>query len=227
MANNLSLIFTDSFQDPFNNGDLNEMISANQILLDNEIGNAGYDVGHVFGKGNGVNDGGLAALEVVESLVKKRRAPRSWISPQAILLLSTLSLMNWAINSVPTYIQWRGRRLYWRRQFRTSVEPGSGSTIMSYAGVCGADDIEQFSDPFFHAVSFEQIEDHIANNNGAGSTTTATGNTIPTVSAGAEFTIPAQTPFVLTATGNDVDGDSLTYAWGADRQRALKGIDCW
>jgi hypothetical protein len=225
VANNLSLIFTDSFQDPFNNGDLNEMISANQILLDNEIGNAGYDVGHVFGKGNGVNDGGLAALEVVGITGEKAQGASILDQPtgDSFVIDIVAHELGHQFGADHTF-NGVGGGCTGEGNLGTSVEPGSGSTIMSYAGVCGADDIEQFSDPFFHAVSFEQIEDHIANNNGAGSTTTATGNTIPTVSAGAEFTIPAQTPFVLTATGNDVDGDSLTYAWEQIDNGPLKAL---
>src|SRR5204863_10087924 len=35
----------------------------------------------------------------------------------------------------------------------------------------------------------------------------------PTVSAGANYTIPRQTPFQLTAAGSDTDGDMLTFCW--------------
>jgi hypothetical protein len=42
---------------------------------------------------------------------------------------------------------------------------------------------------------------------------TATGNNPPTVDAGADYKIPARTPFVLTANGSDPDGNPITFCW--------------
>jgi subtilisin-like proprotein convertase family protein len=45
-------------------------------------------------------------------------------------------------------------------------------------------------------------------------TRTPTGNSIPTVEAGVNYTIPTQTPFTVTAVGSDANsGDTLTYDW--------------
>jgi hypothetical protein len=42
---------------------------------------------------------------------------------------------------------------------------------------------------------------------------TGTGNTPPAVNAGPNRTIPRETPFRLTATGSDPDGDAVTFNW--------------
>ncbi len=95
------------------------------------------------------------------------------------------------------------------------MEPGSGSTIMGYAGTTNATDIQQHSDPYFHAVSIQQIDAYITTGRGAScAVITPTENTIPTVKAGKDYTIPRSTPFALTATGNSGNAsDSLTYCW--------------
>ncbi|WP_435524477.1 reprolysin-like metallopeptidase [Chryseobacterium indoltheticum] len=91
-----------------------------------------------------------------------------------------------------------------------NMEPGSGSTIMGYAGITDQN-VTMHSDPFFHAVSIQQITNNIKTKTCP--VTTNTGNTIPTADAGLDYIIPKGTPFKLTGTGTDGDGDALTYIW--------------
>ena len=98
----------------------------------------------------------------------------------------------------------------------TTVEPGSGSTIMGYAGICSPN-VQNNSDPYFSVVNFEEVMAFVEAGTGSTSGCPAVGNNngnaIPTVDAGQDFTIPRGMPFVLTGSASDVDGDSLTYSW--------------
>jgi hypothetical protein len=104
----------------------------------------------------------------------------------------------------------------------SAFEPGSGSTIMSYAGTCENDEFTQpnnaqnFNDAYYHVKSLEDMiaftRENIAD---ACATKVPTANTIPTISLDYEdgFYIPISTPFELTAEATDLEGDDVTYCW--------------
>lgn len=70
------------------------------------------------------------------------------------------------------------------------------------------------SAPYAHSNSYHQLARHLINTVPAAGTNIVTGNTVPTVSAGADRSIPINTPFTLTAIATDPDaGDNLTYVW--------------
>lgn len=95
----------------------------------------------------------------------------------------------------------------------TEVEPGSGSSIMGYAGICPAN-VQSNSDAYFGYVN---IRDILANVKSGVSSSCAQitdlSNHAPTANAGADYVIPKSTPFVLVGSGSDSDGDALTYNW--------------
>ncbi len=98
----------------------------------------------------------------------------------------------------------------------TAYEPGSGSTIMAYAGICSAENLQNNSDATFHAGSIAQIDSFTGAGGSCGTPVAIMGgNADPALTAIANTTIPAETPFVLNVSGptTDIDGDPLEYQW--------------
>ncbi|VAW26372.1 hypothetical protein MNBD_BACTEROID04-1240, partial [hydrothermal vent metagenome] len=99
------------------------------------------------------------------------------------------------------------------RNDATAVEPGSGSTIMAYAGICAPNNVQNLSDAYFHLVSIREMWDNITAGNSTCGAETSTANNTPVLNVLANYTIPISTPFVLDATATDAENDALTYTW--------------
>ncbi|WP_442509253.1 di-heme-cytochrome C peroxidase [Novipirellula sp. SH528] len=209
--NNDQLIHTDSQNDPFNNDDANALITQSQRVIDRIIGDANYDVGHTFSTGAG----GLAGLGVVGVRGQKARGVTGRDNPvgDPFDVDYVAHELGHQFGGDHTFNGKAGFCSGGNRNAATAVEPGSGSTIQAYAGICQSDDLQRNSDPFFHAISLSQIIAHTTLGAGNVVTPQPTGNTIPFVDAGSSHTIPKQTPFKLTANGGDLDGDRLLYCW--------------
>ncbi|MEZ4986436.1 MAG: M12 family metallo-peptidase [Saprospiraceae bacterium] len=98
----------------------------------------------------------------------------------------------------------------------SAFEPGSGTTIMSYAGSCGNQNVSFDNDDYYHGHSVVQFQEYTRENNaGVCATVIETGNTEPTLSLPYSdgFYIPIATPFELVANATDEEGDALTYCW--------------
>lgn len=219
IANETSIIFTDPVTDGYTNGSPSTMLAENQTKLDAVIGSANYDIGHVFGSisvGPGsVSFSGVAFVGVVCTSGNKARGAStmggaSSSFPHSIFVSGTTHEMAHQF-SAPHSFNGTTSGCSAQRSAAGAYEPGSGSTIMGYS-ICGTDNLQTLPDLYFHTGSLEQVVTYAA---GAGNCAamTATGNNAPTISTLSNFTIPANTPFTLTAAVTDPDGDATTGGW--------------
>ncbi len=205
--NNDQLIFLDANTDPYNNGSATQVINESHVQCTNIIGTNNFDVGHCFTTGAG----GLAGLGVICQSNNKGRGVTGTFNPvgDPFDIDYVAHELGHQFGANHTFNNSCGNN----RNGGTAMEPGSGSTIMAYAGICGPN-VQFASDDYFHAISLFEISNHITNGTGSNCPTlTSTGNSAPTLVQSADYILPISTPFKLTASGEDTNGDILTYCW--------------
>ena len=211
-SGNDTIIFTDTATDPFNNDDGD--IDANVTVQQNAQTQAGtklgaFDIGHVVNTGGG----GLAGLGVLCTAEKSAGMTGS-PNPvgDAFFIDYVAHEIGHQFGADHTFNGTTGSCGGGNREASQAWEPGSGSSIMAYAGICGEENLQANSLPYFHSKSIEQMRAHMATVASCGSSQSLTNNA-PQVAAGNDYVIPANTPFVLKGAGADLDQDPLSYTW--------------
>lgn len=206
------LIFTNPNTDPYNNSSPLTMVAQHQQQCDTIIGTWNYEIGHVLATAGG----GYGEIGSVCQAGKKAMGVSGFFPPvgDAFAIdyvaheLGHQLGANHSFNGV-------GQSCKNGRFASTAWEPGSGSTIMSYAGICGpGDNIQPHSDPQFHAGSIAEVKTYLSWAGLCG-WTIPSGNNDPVITNMPAWglTIPRATPFELKAQGYDPDGDPIAWAW--------------
>ncbi|WP_429178858.1 reprolysin-like metallopeptidase [Aeromonas salmonicida] len=228
-SGNDAIIFTDPASDPFSNDDtdvdVNGQVQATaQTLPSGALGP--FDIGHVVNTGGG----GLAGLGVLCTATKSDGMTGS-SNPvgDAFFIDYVAHEIGHQFGADHTFNGTTKSCGGGNRVAEQAFEPGSGTSIMAYAGICDDENIQPHSDPYFHSKSIEQMRAHMATVPTCG-TTLSLSNNAPQAAAGANYAIPANVPFVLRGAGADLDKDPLTYTWeqidlGTESSSTLDMID--
>lgn len=206
VANNDQVVFDNPATDPFANTDAD--IESNQAVMNNTIGIANYDVGHVFNTGGG----GLAYLGVICNDSAKWAGMTGSSSPIAdpFVVDYVAHELGHQFGAEHTFNGTTDACS--NRATNSAFEPGSGSTIMAYAGICADENLQRNSDAFFHSHSLVQMNTYL-NQSGQCAKVDNTSNQAPVVNAGKDYAIPANTPFKLTGSATDPENNALSYSW--------------
>jgi len=244
-----NLIFTNAATDPYSTSDFmckwnNELMN---VLHGGAYGvtDASFDIGHLFGaSGGGGNAGCIGCIGSNDISTTSYTAAQSNCKDAGGNYYAYTSPDNYKgsgftspANNVPMgdtfdidYVAHEiGHQLGDNHTYSFNegtgvcVEPGSGSTIMGYAGITGNNtDVQQHSDAYFHTVSIDQVQTNLAAV--TVDVETPITNNPPVVTAmNTTYTIPKSTAFVLTASATDPDGDALTYCWEQMNSSSLSG----
>lgn len=205
VANNKDIIFLDPATDNLTNDYSLGLGGEGQAIINSVIGFSNYDISNILYYGSGGWSGGRPCV------FGKGGSVSGYIPGAESLSIGLFSHeIGHSLGAGHTFNGGIGTSCGNARSVLSSVEPGGGSTIMAYT-MCGAQNIVQITDNYFHLASIREMWETISN---AGCiATTITGNHAPVLEKLTNFTIPISTPFVLNVTASDIDGDNLTYTW--------------
>lgn len=215
IANTTSVIYYNASTDPYTT--MSSWNSQLQSTLNSVIGAANYDIGHMFGStGGGGNAGCIGCVCVDATKGSGITSPADGI-PQGD---------NFDIDYVVHEV---GHQLGGNHTFSHSLEGtgvnkevGSGITIMGYAGIT-SQDVANHSIDIYHEATIAQIQTNLAGKTCPVTTSITANNATPVVATVPNYTIPISTPFALTGSATDVNGDALTYCWEQNDNSTVSG----
>lgn len=202
VANTANIFYYAAGSDPYSNGSGSAMLGENQTTCDNVIGSANYDMGHVFSTGGG----GVAYLGCICNNPNKAGGVTGQPSPIGDPFSIDYVAHEMGHQLGGNHTQYNSCN----RVAAAAMEPGSASTIMGYAGIC-APNVQNNSDAYYHAKSIKEIKNELQSN--SCHAVISFVNQAPVVAALTNYSVPISTPFVLTASATDPEGDPLLYCW--------------
>ena len=224
IANNTAIIFSDANTDPFtptaNYSPSDSQTAFDEFDSNNILPYSSYDIAHTLHTipttSTSISSGGIASIGVICNYFNKARG---WTQYTAN---NTNTNINSIVGGILTHEfghqlganhTFNGQGGNCTAQLGEQYEPGSGTTIMSYKGSCSStQNLTGNKDNFFHIASMESMLFQLSFTSSCGTTTTL-ANALPIVNAGADFTVPSNTPFLLKGSATDDNNDPLSYTW--------------
>jgi subtilisin-like proprotein convertase family protein len=222
IANTDAVIYTNAATDPYSNAtdgtknypgtsDYQVWNVEAQNNITSVIGEANYDIGHLFGgSGGGGNAGCIGCICDSPTGPNQPAKGSAYTSPSDGKPEGDTFDIDFVAHEIGHQLGATHTFSYAIEGTGTNVEPGSGSTVMGYAGITDYD-VQDNSDDYFAYASIWQIQNNFTSKTCPVST--AITNNPPVINAGADYTIPISTPFILTGTGSDTEGNTITYTW--------------
>ncbi len=207
----------------YSNNDGTAMLGQNQTNLDRILGPANYDIGHVFSTAGS----GIAYIGSACDATDKAGGVSGKANPtgDGFDIDYVAHEIGHQLGCTHTFNGTGGDCGGANRAPESAYEPGSGVTIMAYAGICAPENLAPNSIPYFHSRSYDEALAFLGTT-ATCATVISTGNSPPVPDAGADYRIPVGTPFALTGRATDPDGDALSYAWEEfDRDSLSSPID--
>jgi subtilisin-like proprotein convertase family protein len=206
LISDVSLLYEDKNTDPFNGNFASEL----QTTLDTEIGDAGYDLGHLFDFGEPNGDAGCVGCVCVSNKKGQGFSTHPFIDIYGGIYRNDYFDLDYAGHEIGHQFGAYHTFSYDYEPYGYSSEPGSGSTIMAYAGITGEDDLQQHGDPYFHYHSIKNILNYVESIS-CGSFTSIETQAFD-IDAGPDYNIPIGTAYELNFKPIEDEG-SYTYSW--------------
>ncbi|WP_211475052.1 reprolysin-like metallopeptidase [Collimonas humicola] len=231
---NDKIIYTDPKKDPYNIPVEPEItypsrvIAKNVLNLDKVVGKRNFDIGHVVDTGSG-GQAGTIGNSCSDEPGDKNKAAGTTGRPDPVgdafsidYVAHELGHQLGAWHSFDQCTLSNGRTTI----ADSSVEPGGGTTVMAYAGICAPNEnIQLHSDPYFHGISLDQINAWVSAKGGACAAKKLNDSVAPFIdvsslssydeNSGTDkvLSIPTKTPFSLRGKATGAVGAAMTYAW--------------
>ena len=188
------------------NGDLQTNLTAT-------VGESDYDIGHLLHfAGNNGNAGCIGC--VCENGKGSGFSAHSFVDNDGGPYMSDFFDIDYVPHEIGHQMGANHTWSFGSEGTGVNAEPGSGTSIMGYAGITGPDDVQDHSDPYFHYFSILQILNNVNSSPNNCAVLTSISNTPPVANAGVDYTIPNGTAFILKGSATDINGgDVLTYTW--------------